>query len=247
MTRVPFFSLRAPERLLGQILILSPELARQSFSAAARMAALCSGIPMRCARFPAFQVFICIFEECAMFPGKYGPFAQTVAIAGALLALFSLFLLRMVGKVSSWTWLAHDSPSFMVTAGARVVTVALITVSFILIDKSNYGWFAGAAAIFGIAAALLIGRFNRLRLSHICKVPLLDADGSRAKTFLLRRPKFEQLVIGDETDMNAAAAQAYGKLRGVSLCKFMSGYGRNGVNDPKRFGAKQPSRGSAMR
>jgi hypothetical protein len=118
-----------------------------------------------------------------MFTGKYGPFAETVTIAAALLAVFSLFLLKMVGRVSQWTWLVHDSPSFMVTAGARALAVALIALSFIFIDKTNYGGFAGGAVLFAIIMFVLIGWFDKFRKAHLCKVPLLNADGSPAKAF----------------------------------------------------------------
>jgi hypothetical protein len=166
-----------------------------------------------------------------MFTGKYGPFAETIAIASALVAVFSGLLLQMIGKVSQWTWLIHDSPPFMVTAGARAVAVALIALSYNFINKSNYGWFAGAAVLFAVVAFVLIGRFDVLRKAHLCKVPLLNKNGSQART-LFRSPKYEQLVIGDESNMNAAAAAAYKQAGAVSLCKFMSGYGKNAVNDP---------------
>jgi hypothetical protein len=167
-----------------------------------------------------------------MFSGKYGPFAEIVTIGLGLVATFSVFLLKMAGRVSRWTWLVQDTPNFMVTVGARIVAVALIAACFIFINKGNYRWFAAAAIVCGIVGAWLIGRLNRLRLANICSVPLLNPDGSQAKTLFLRRPKYAQLVIGDETNMNAAAAEAYRRAGAVSLCKFMSGYGRNGVNDP---------------
>jgi hypothetical protein len=172
-----------------------------------------------------------------MFTGKYGPFAEIITIAAALVAVFSLLLLKAVGKVSQWTWLIGDAPSFVVTAGARAVAIALIALSFIFIDKTNYGWFGVVAAAFAIVAALLIGRFNHLRMAHICKVPALNANGSQATTFF-GSPKYEQLVIGDENNMTQAAAEAYKQARPVSLCKFMSGYGRNRVNDPEAIWSK---------
>jgi hypothetical protein len=73
-----------------------------------------------------------------MFSGKYDPFATTIAIAAALFAVFSVLLMKAVGKVSQWTFLADDSPPFMVTAGARALAIALIALTFIFIDKSNY-------------------------------------------------------------------------------------------------------------
>jgi hypothetical protein len=166
-----------------------------------------------------------------MFMDKYGPFATTIAIAAALVAVFSLLLLKSVGRVSQWTWLVHNSPSFMVTAGARAVAVALIAVSFILIDKSNYVWFAVAAVLFGIIAFFLIGWFDLLRKRHTCKVPILNASGSQATSFW-GTPRFELLVIGDQSNMNATAAAAYKKAGPVSLCQFMSGFGSHAVNQP---------------
>jgi hypothetical protein len=62
-------------------------------------------------------------------------------------------------------------------------------------------------------------------------VPVLNKNGSQART-LFGSPKYEQLVIGDDSNMNAAAAAAYKRAGPVSLCKFMSGYGKNAVNDP---------------
>ena len=162
---------------------------------------------------------------------KYGPFATTIAVSAALVAVFSVLLLKSVGKVSQWTWLVHDSPSFLVTAGARAIAFVLIATTFIFMDSTNYKWFVGAALIFGIATFVLIVYFDRLRKEHLCKVPILNADGSQAKTFW-RQPRFEMLVIGSKKEMNSVAKKAYKGAGAVSLCKFMSGFGSNGVNDP---------------
>jgi hypothetical protein len=112
-----------------------------------------------------------------------------------------------------------------------VLSVALIGVTFIFIDKSNYGWFGGAAALFGVATFVLIGWFDRLRKTHLCKVPILKGNGTQATNFW-GTPRFELLVIGDEGNMKNTAANAYKKAGPVSLCKFMSGFGGNAVNDP---------------
>jgi len=166
-----------------------------------------------------------------MFMEKYGPFATNITVAAALLAVFSLLLVKSVGRMSQWTWLVHDSPPFMVTAGARAVVVALIGVTFIFIDKSNYGWFGGAAALFGVATFVLIGWFDRLRKTHLCEVLILKEDGTPATNFWGTR-RFKLLVIGDEGNMKDLAAEASRKAGPVSLCKFMSGFGVNTVNDP---------------
>jgi hypothetical protein len=100
-----------------------------------------------------------------MFIGEYGPFATTLAIAAALIAFFSVLLMKAVGKVSQWTFLADDSPPFMVTAGARALAVALIALTLVFIDKSNYVWFGGAAAVCGVLLIVLIGWFDRVRLT----------------------------------------------------------------------------------
>jgi hypothetical protein len=62
-------------------------------------------------------------------------------------------------------------------------------------------------------------------------VPKLNTDGSQAKNFW-RQPQFEMLVIGDKNNMNAVATAAFARAGAVSLCGFMSGFGRNRVNDP---------------
>jgi hypothetical protein len=173
----------------------------------------------------------------AMFGSKYGPFAETITLASALFAAFSFFLLKMIGRVSNWTWLIHDSPPFMVTAGARAGAVALIAASFIFIDKSNYKWFAWGAVACGALVIFLIYRLNRVRLGHICKVQILKPDGKPART-IFGREKCVQIVIGDVFNMTPAAATAFRNLTGVSLCKFVSGYGRNGVNDPEAIWSK---------
>jgi hypothetical protein len=166
---------------------------------------------------------------------EYGPFASIIAIAAALAAVFALVLVKAVGRVSQWTWLIHDTPPFTVTAGARALAIAFIGASFVLIDKSNYKWFAGGAVLSGILSFILIARFDRLRKTNLCKVPILANNGTHAID-QQGKPRFEMLVIGGEGDMNAAARAALTKARqakgGISLCNFMGGYGASKMNDP---------------
>jgi hypothetical protein len=165
-----------------------------------------------------------------MFGDKYGPFTQIVGLAAILATVFSVLVLRAIGKVSQWTFLVHDSPPFMINAGAQALGIALIAGSFIFIDNSNYGWFLGASILLGVLMMALVARLDRVRKQHLCKVPEINADGSQARTFW-GKDKFKMVVIGDAADMNSKAAAAYRKLA-VSPCKFMSGYGEHGVNDP---------------
>lgn len=166
-----------------------------------------------------------------MHASEYGPLAEVIAIAASLLAAFSLLLLRAVGRVAQWTWLIEETPPFLVTAGARAVAVALIAAAFILIDTTNFRWFIALAASFGVATFLLIGHFDRLRRTYTCKIPVLKEDGSQAID-KKGGPINKIVTIGSVGNMNPNAKEAYTKITGISLCKFMSGYGANEVNNP---------------
>lgn len=108
---------------------------------------------------------------------NYGPFANVVAIASALVATFSTLVLKMVGGVKRWTWLASSSPPFVVTAAARMLAVALMAVTYVTIDKSNYGWFGAAAILCGILGFVAIARFDRLRRLYVVQIPLVGEKG----------------------------------------------------------------------
>jgi hypothetical protein len=173
-----------------------------------------------------------------MFRENYGSFAATMMYAAVLVTVFSTLLMKAVGKVSQWTFLADDSPAFMVTAGTRALAIALIVLTFIFIDKSNYSWFGGAAAICAFLMIVLIGWFDQVRKAHICKVPLLNEDGSEKKGWF-GSPKFKTVVIGSENNMKEQAAAAYNKFGAGSLCKFLSGYGQNEVNNAEAIWTKR--------
>src|ERR1022692_1960598 len=106
-------------------------------------------------------------------PSEYGPFSDTVGIAGALVATFSVLLLKMLGSIKRWTWLAGESPPFVVTAGARVLAIALMAAAFVTIQKSNYIWFIVAAVVFGLTGFALIALFDRQRRRHGLSIPLV--------------------------------------------------------------------------
>ena len=98
---------------------------------------------------------------------QYGPFANIVGLAGALVATFSMLLLKMLGSVKRWTWLASGAPPFLVTAAARMLSVALMAVTYVTISKTNYGWFAAAAVLCGVLGFIAIVRFDCLRERHV--------------------------------------------------------------------------------
>ena len=164
-----------------------------------------------------------------MFGDKYGPFTQTLAIVAILTTVFTGLALKAIGKLSQWTFLVHDSPAFLVAGGARVLAIALIAASFIFIDTTNYHWFLSGAIFLGVLMMVFVAWLDLLRKQHLCKVPQINANGSQAKTFW-GKEKFKMVVIGDVTDMKPDASAAYRKLA-ISPCKFISGYGQNGVND----------------
>lgn len=168
--------------------------------------------------------------------GRYGPFANVVALASALVATFSVLLLKMLGGVKRWSWLASGSPPFLVTAGARVVSVALMAVTYVTISKLNYRYFGGAAVVLGLLGFGAIVRFDRLRKLHVVSIPMVGADG---KPLLdkKKKPLEQNVVVGLESQLRdearVALADARKKRGGLSVRQFMSGYGAQRVNDPE--------------
>lgn len=164
--------------------------------------------------------------------GKYGPFAETIAIAACLLAVFSFLLLKMVGKVSNWTYLIEDTPSFIVTLAVRAITISLIAATFLTISKENAQYFWGAAIGFGAATMLLVILFDGLRRRRTCKIPEVGADGRQKKSWF-GKLQSRTVVIGAVNCMRTDARTAFEAHPGLSIEKFMSGYGYNEVNNPK--------------
>jgi hypothetical protein len=167
--------------------------------------------------------------------GRYGPFANVVALGSALVATFSVLLLKTLGGVKRWTWLASGSPPFLVTAAARVLAVALMAVTYVTISNSNYRWFGAAAVLSGVLGFAAIVRFDRLRKLHVVPIPLVAADG---KPLVDKKKNVvdQNVVIGLESDMRDEAKVALAAARkkgGLSVRQFMSGYGAQRVNDPE--------------
>lgn len=171
-----------------------------------------------------------------MIPGKYGPFVNVVAVASALVATFSMLLLKMFGGVKRWTWLTGGTPPFLVTAGARVLAVALMAVTYVTISKLNYGWFGGAATLCGVLGFAAIARFDRLRERHVVQIPMVGANG-QPLVDRKKRAIQENVVIGLESDLREDVKVALNKARrqraGLSVRQFMSGFGAQRVNDPE--------------
>ncbi len=166
---------------------------------------------------------------------EYGPFANIAAIALALVALFSMLLLKTIGSVKKWTWLTDSSPSFLVTAGPRVLAIALMAVAYLTAEKSNQTWFVVVTVLCGVLCLVAVAYFDRQRRVHVLGIPLVGPDGKQL-TDADGTPRTKNVVVGTEKDLAPAAKRALKAVRaggaGVSLAKFMSGYG-NPVNDPE--------------
>lgn len=171
-----------------------------------------------------------------MNPSDYGPFVNVVAIAAALVATFSVLLLKMLGRTTRWTWLVDDSPPFLVTAGARMLAVTLMATTYITINGSNYRLFGIAAILCGVLGFLAVARFDHLRKLHVVKIPLVMADGTQSLD-AKGKPLYESVVIGSEAELRSSAkadlVAARKERGGLSLVQFMSGYGAKKVNDPE--------------
>ena len=141
----------------------------------------------------------------------------------------------MLGRMTRWTWLASGTPSFLVTAGARVLAVGLMAATYVLIDDTNYLWFAAAAVLAGVTGFIAIASFDRLRRIHIASIPMVGSDGGPL-TDKFGKAIYENVVIGEEADMRPDAKEALQSARkskgGISLVQFMAGYGAQKVNDP---------------
>jgi hypothetical protein len=167
---------------------------------------------------------------------RYGPFALVVAVAAALVATFSLMLVKAVGRVSQWTWLIDNTPPFVVTVAARAAAVTMIGVTFFTITAENYRLFGYAAVALAVATVVLIVRFDGMRRLYTLKVPEVDVGGNQARD-AKGRLLFRNLIIGREADMlpdaNVAIQNARKKHGGLSLGDFLAGYGARSVNNPE--------------
>lgn len=165
---------------------------------------------------------------------RYGPFANVVAIASALAATFSIFLLKTVGTVARWTWLGSGAPSFLVTAAARFLAVALMAITYVTISKSNYLWFGGGAVLYGLVGFIAIIIFERLRQRHVVLIPMVDMGGGPLLD-RKNRPVQQNVVVGLESDIREDVKPLFTDARqrhpGLSVLEFMRGFGGH-PNDP---------------
>jgi hypothetical protein len=154
---------------------------------------------------------------------RFGPFAEVMAVALALIAAFSTLLLKMFGTVRRWTWLSSGAPSFMVSAGARGLAVALMAVTYVTISKTNYPYFGIVAVICGLLMFISIARFDRMRERHVVQIPLTGGHGQQIGQ--------QTIVVGLEQDIREPAKTAYLNARkdnpSLSLITFMAGFGSN--------------------
>lgn len=171
-----------------------------------------------------------------MDPSQYGPFANVVTIATALVATFAMLIVKAIGRVRRWTWLAGDTaPPFLVTAGPRLVAVVAMAVTYVTIDADNYLGFAGGAFAIAILGFAAVARFDHLRKVHLCEVARVAEDGAQLLD-KRGRPQADRVVVGLESEMRSEAKKALDSVRsergGISLCQFILGYGAQRLGDP---------------
>lgn len=171
-----------------------------------------------------------------MDPSQYGPFANSVAIATALVATFAMLVVKAIGRVRRWTWLAGDTaPPLLVTAGPRLVAVAVMAVAYVTIDTDNYLTFAGGAFVVAVLGFVAVARFDHLRRVHLCEVPRVAGDGGPLLD-KRGRQQVDKVVVGLESEMRSEAQVALSNVRsakgGLSLCQFILGYGAQKLGDP---------------
>lgn len=173
---------------------------------------------------------------------RFGPFAVVVGVAFALIAVFTAFVPRMLGRLENWTYLASDSPTFLVRGGAQIAAIALIGVTFVFVDKSNYRWFLVPVLVAGVLGLIFVMRFDYLRKVYVVQIPLVGGDGQQLAD-AKGEPKSKNVVIGDEGNMLEAAKQALVQARVarpvLNIVDFMSGYGGKEVNRPDNLWERQ--------
>ena len=169
-----------------------------------------------------------------MDPGQYGPFTNIVTIAAALVAVFSVLLLKTMGRMRRWTWLVDSSPPFIIKVPIQVLSIAFMAFVYITISKDNYFWYTAVALICAVAFVALIYQFDQKRRIHVLSIPEVAPNGSQ----LLDSKKekvFRQVIIGTVETMNSQAKTAFSIAQQsgpLTLVKFMSGYG-SPPNDPE--------------
>lgn len=167
---------------------------------------------------------------------KYGPFINIIAIALALVAAFSTLLNKMLGKMDRWAWLSDNPPTFLITAGPRIIAVAFMALAYVTINRSNYLLFAIAAVLIAAFAFWSIVRFDFLRKLYIVQIPLLREDGQISRD-PKGNPRLRNVVIGPEEEMKEDVKEVFFEARknhkGLDVINFMSGFAPGGrVNDP---------------
>jgi len=167
---------------------------------------------------------------------QFGPFAAQVAVAFALLALFSTFLARMIGDVDEWSRLMGGVPKFVVTLGPRAIVIAAIGLTYFTLTNESLLIYISISILAAIATSILTLRYFRQVSLFTCKVPLLTKDGKHAVD---KRGKelSSRIIVGAEETMRPEAFKKFAALKeengGLSLCQFLAGYGGTKTYDPE--------------
>lgn len=166
---------------------------------------------------------------------QYGPFEDIVAVAGALIATFSLFYEKMLGSVKRFPWLTGASTTLLVTGGAKVLTLVAMVIIYVTIDNDNWRYFAAGMVVIAVFCCLKSTHLDRLRQDHVVAVPKVGPDGSQLRD-KRKKKLYTHLVIGSECELKPHAAQSLNNARkrdpSLTLVEFMAGFGTRTVNRP---------------
>ncbi|MBO6524233.1 MAG: hypothetical protein JJ971_10440 [Balneolaceae bacterium] len=157
---------------------------------------------------------------------QYGFLANTVAIAGFLVATFGVLVVKIFGRFKKWTWMVERTPPFLVTASGRIVCVALMGITYLFITEENYLNFAYLAGFASFVCFILIAIFDSQRRKYTIEIEITGENGLKSGSITK--------VIGTEDDMDMQAKKDFKRQKkqgGISLKSWLSGYGTDSLYD----------------
>ena len=166
---------------------------------------------------------------------EFGPFANIMAIVAALVAVAGALVIRSLGPLGRWARLVDGTPTFVIAAGPRALTIALIAATYLWGQRLGGELFVGLAGVAATFTYVMIRRFDRLRRSNVVAIPVVGSSGEQARDER-GKPQTRLVVIGPHDELTEEAARAYAEARKqraeLSLVEFMSGFG-SPPNDPE--------------
>lgn len=165
----------------------------------------------------------------------FGPFANIMALVAALVAVAGALVVRSLGPLGRWSKLVDGTPTFVIAAGPRVITIALIAGTYLWGQQLGGEVFVVLAVVAAIFTFATLRRFDRLRRLNVVEIPVVGSSGEQARDDK-GDPQTRLVIIGPWDKLTEEAASNYAEARrqtvGLSLVEFMSGYGTS-PNNPE--------------